>query len=77
MAVIAISAYLLGAVFIVFWLYLNTKITFYLVPKKHNIFRIIVWLILGWILIIVFYVAFIVIAMLIGYIAQIFFDFKL
>lgn len=70
----AILAYVSGILFFVFWIYLNTKIVFSLIPKERYLLRVLAWASIGLISFIFVYALFMVFIMLMVFIANTFLE---
>lgn len=70
----AILAYVSGMLFFVFWIYLNTKIVFSLVPKERYLLRVLAWVSIGLISFIFVYALFMSFIMLMVFIANTFLE---
>lgn len=66
----AVVAYISGILFFVFWVYLNTKIVFYFVPKERFLLRVFAWVSIGLISFVFVYALFMVFIMLVVFIAN-------
>lgn len=63
---VVILVYLLGVLAVLLWGYLTTKIVFSIVSKERVVFRVICWPILGWFLLLAFYLMFVIAVGLFG-----------
>ena len=70
----AILAYISGILFFVFWIYLNTKIVFSLIPKERYLLRVLAWASIGLISFIFVYALFMGFIMLMVVIANTFLE---
>ncbi len=70
MAFAAFLAYASGILFFVFWIYLNTKIVFSLVPKERYFLRFLAWVSIGLISSIIVYALFMGFVMLMVFVAN-------
>ncbi len=70
MAFAAFLAYASGILFFVFWIYLNTKIVFSLVPKERYLLRFLAWVSIGLISSIIVYALFMGLVMLMVFVAN-------
>ncbi len=70
MAFAAFLAYASGILFFVFWIYLNTKIVFSLVPKERYFLRFFAWVSIGLISSIIVYALFMGFVMLMVFVAN-------
>jgi len=71
----AILTYASGILFFVFWVYLNTKIVFSLVPKERYLLRILAWVFIGLISFVFVYALFMGFVMLMVFITNTYLEF--
>lgn len=74
MAFVGIFIYILGALFIVLWLYLTTKVTFSIFNKDRVILRVISWPVIAWFLALAMYLFFVLAAGFLGIAIQSFLE---
>jgi len=72
----AILTYASGILFFVFWVYLNTKIVFSLVPKERYLLRILAWVFIGLISFVFVYALFMGFVMLMVFITNTYLEFS-
>lgn len=66
MASIGILVYIFGLIFVVFWGYLTTKITFLMISKENVLARMILWFVIAWPLALALYLLFVIYLGLLG-----------
>lgn len=66
MASIGILVYIFGLIFVVFWGYLTTKITFLIISKENVLARMILWFVIAWPLALALYLLFVIYLGLLG-----------